>query len=340
MFKPIYDLRLYEFNEQKEVRDRWVSFENHALFIHVLNLIKNGAGEDFLVNDVQNGILKGFLRDEYDLRGLSISSEDISFPDGDNFQGIDFSYCQFGNCIFKNCYFRACFDFGRLLKSTFINCIFHCTSFLGTTIVECKFIDCIFIEGVRFTNCSFENTKYLHYFIDDNIFFDCKFDDRMVIEEPSTKPIIELGGNLLFSKNQFSSFFMEVANAYSAGGFNSKKNRYYFKSRYFSTRYNSNSTLEAIGKLIIELLCGYGIRPFRSIFAGILIVLGFSLFYNTFIGNFFESFLVSTSAFLSMGDFSRFPQIYKIGFLFEGFLGLFILGIYLTTLFNKWFTEK
>jgi hypothetical protein len=103
----------------RKVRERWESKDGRALHEKIVDLVRKGAGEDFLQWDFEQGQL-GFLEDYWDLAGIELSGEAIEFPTGDNFENIDFSYGKFWHCTFTNaCFPQTQFNFSRLYKSNF-----------------------------------------------------------------------------------------------------------------------------------------------------------------------------------------------------------------------------
>jgi uncharacterized protein YjbI with pentapeptide repeats len=57
------------------------------------------------------------LGDQWDLAGLKVFGEGIDFPDGDNFENINFSYADFSQCVFRNATFvQAHFTFTQSIS--------------------------------------------------------------------------------------------------------------------------------------------------------------------------------------------------------------------------------
>ncbi|MBA4312877.1 MAG: hypothetical protein C0417_09630, partial [Chlorobiaceae bacterium] len=127
MFTPIH-LLPQNTGGHRQYKERWETDEGRILHDKILQLIRRGAGEDFLERDFQNGHL-GFLENERDLRGFTFENENIVFPKGDNFQAIDFSYAEFGHSHFTNAFFYCSMSFTKFYGCTFNKCIFsfnHC----------------------------------------------------------------------------------------------------------------------------------------------------------------------------------------------------------------------
>ncbi|RCW48185.1 pentapeptide repeat-containing protein [Halanaerobium sp. MA284_MarDTE_T2] len=344
MFIPIHQLNLYNTKERIKYSDRWEPINGgEEAYKLVLEKIRNGAGEDFLQKEYEYGILKDFLDDMYDLRGITITGEEIDFPKKDNFENMDFSYSHFYHSEFKNGYFRCSFKFAKFHKVTFHNCIFHNNVWLGAKFEKCKFINCDFIEGCKLINCSFSNTKFKHFFTEENLFSDCKFNSTVNIEEPVTYFVAHKRSKKSeYNYSFLSDFYNSIRQAFKAANVYDKERKYFFKSKQAGTNHNNNGLIDYLyKKFLIELLTGYGIKPFRAFGAGILIITVFSFVYYFNLNSISQSFLTSVSAFFTSGDYpASFFLDYKILYVTEGIFGWFILGLYLTTLVNVWFSER
>src|ERR1044072_6129221 len=91
MFTPIHQLSQNNRQEAARCRERWDSVAGQALADDLRARIRSGAGEDFLQWDFEQGRL-GFHEHYHDMKGLELHGEDITFPKGDNFEGVDLSY--------------------------------------------------------------------------------------------------------------------------------------------------------------------------------------------------------------------------------------------------------
>lgn len=344
IFIPILQLNLYNFKERIEYRDRWEPINGgEEAYKLVIEKIRKGAGEDFLQREYEYGKLNKFLDDMYDLKGITIHGEEIDFPEKDNFENIDFSYSKFYHSEFKNGYFRCSFKFVRFHKVTFRNCIFNSSVWLGAEFEECEFINCDFIGGCGFTNCSFSNTKFNHFFTEINLFSDCKFNSTVYIGEPVTffvaqKRIKNSGYDYSF----LSDFYNSIRQAYKAANVYDKERSYFYKAKQAGTNHNNNGLVDYLyKKILIEFLTGYGVKPFRAFGAGIIIIFVFSFVYYFSLYSIRQSILISFGAFFTSGNYpASFCIYYKILYIIEGIFGWFILGLYLTTLVNVWFSER
>ena len=138
---------------------RWQSPEGRSLRQKILTMIRNGAGEDFLQWDFEQGKL-GFLEDMWDLKGLVLQKEDIEFPKADNFEAIDFSYASLYNCKFKNATFYSSHSsFVRFSNCELVDCVFSLAGFYGSTLDRVKFVNCDFVEHNTLVNCDLRNVQ-------------------------------------------------------------------------------------------------------------------------------------------------------------------------------------
>jgi uncharacterized protein YjbI with pentapeptide repeats len=141
----------YDLEEHKRYKERWQAPDGRELQEKILKMIRNGAGEDFLQWDLEQGEL-GFLENERDLRGFSFFKEDIVFPKADNFSAIDFSYASFYHSKLKNAtFFNSGASFAQIYNCHFVDCVFSISGFYGTRFEKAKFINCAFVGHNSFT---------------------------------------------------------------------------------------------------------------------------------------------------------------------------------------------
>ena len=336
MYIPLYQLNSYDSKEAQETEERWRN--NYELNEYVAKLIREGAGEDFLQSDFEDGKLKGFICDMWDLRGILLQGEDIVFPTADNFEAIDFSYGQFYNNTLTNCYFRSTFDFVRFYNCKFIKCTFHFTTWLGCSFENCSFTECDFIEHAYIKNCDFKNTTFEYFFTSDYLFDDCRFDSNSIIADPKQKPNRNV--NTKFEKKQLGEFYASVGKAYKAGGIYDQGRKYYYLSRRARTWHSNSNFVNRSISVVNELMTGYGVKPLRPIFNLLLVGTFCAGLFTFYTKNFYHSIIISISALLTMGDSSIYPFPFDVIYLTQGFLGVLFLGLYLTVLANVWFSQR
>jgi hypothetical protein len=98
MFSPIHSLLQPQLADSEKFTARWNSRDGYRVQARVLELIRAGAGEDFLQSDFESGSLP-ILETMWDLKGLQLANEDLHLPRQDNFENIDFSFARFGYLV-------------------------------------------------------------------------------------------------------------------------------------------------------------------------------------------------------------------------------------------------
>lgn len=354
MFIQINQLNGYEPDVAQRVRSRWEDSKNDQAKNLILGLIKKGGGEDFLQWDYQQGILKDFLDNEWDLRGIQIFNENIDFPHEDNFENIDFSYGKFYHSAFRNACIYATFDFVRIHNFKFINCSFHFTYWYGCTIENTIFENCNFVERHKFTNCDFINCKFINYSISELLFTDCRFDSNTIITKPKFYMVTsENKRSSGFDKKQLTDFYRSLHEGYHVSHIPELSRKYKHISQKSRTDYCSPNWLIYLrNKLFIEYLTGYGLKPIRPLIAALLTIVYFSFLQGVFNAKiksvglwgqlwemFSNGFWFSITAFNKIGNISEWTFPSNMLFIIEACLGTVFFSLFITTLSNSWFTE-
>jgi uncharacterized protein YjbI with pentapeptide repeats len=343
MFTPIYLLPQFDAKESKKYQNRWFDHVNRNIKDKVISMIKNGAGEDFLQGDFENGNL-GILEHMQDLKGIVISGEDITFPKNDNFEGIDFTYAQFFGSKFRGASFvgGTSFRFAKINNSEFINCIFLNTDFYGNELTKVNFINCDFIYQNKITNCEFKEVKFDKCFIPYRLFFDCKFDEQTVIGESLKTPSNTSWKSEKLNNKDLSEIYKGIKEGYLGGEVIKESKKYFFKEKQAITRYNANC-LNQITGYFHEYITGYGINPLRVLIGMAITFIIFSLI---FIGktNCLNGLLLSAGAFFTFGAnidcLKEMGTFFQIVYILEAFLGIASMALFITVLANLWFRER
>lgn len=351
MYIPLHQLHGYDPGEKNRLQGRWRNREAEDL---VLELIRNGGGEDFLQWEYENGILSGFLDDPNDLRGINLFDEMIEFSHEDNFDKIDFSYSQFYHSTFKNAsFFGTSLSFVTIYNCKFINCRFHFAYWYGSTIENTSFENCDFVERHRFTNCDFINSKFTNYSISELLFADCRFDSNTMVENPKFSVISNKGRSSKFNKKQLCDYFKSIYEAYHTGNVPGLARKFKYLSEKSRTDYLSKNPLVWLkNKVLVEYLTGYGLKPLRPLMASVFTVIYFSFLYGLNTAKvtsegffdilwriFFSGFWFSLTAFTKLGNISELSYPNSLYFLIECSLGTIFFVLFITTLSNTWFTE-
>lgn len=341
MYKDISQLTEFDYSENEKVTNRW-KHEGRNRQRLVEELISDGAGEDFLEYDYQYGILKDFLKDEWDLRGIRLNSINLDYPGGENFQFINFSYSNFHNCVFKGCIFDATFFFVGFENCKFIDCIFANSYFKGCYFENCKFNKIDFFSAGKIDNCNFTDTDFLNFFCPQNLLVDCKITSSSSFSKPLSQAN-NRNWNYTFKNKCLSDFYNQLNSGFKESGASQKASDYRYKSAKSYTRYNTDSFFKKWKRILIdELIIGYGERPSRTLITSIVIILIFASIYllqgygenNT---NFLNSLYISFSAFVVFGIDSAKSSSKLIRFLFiiEAFLGTTLIGAWTALLLKK-----
>ena len=196
----------YDFEESKRLRSRWTDDpEGPRTYEYVPQKIREGGGEDFLQWDFETGRL-GLLRNYCDLAGIRLQAEDIIFPEGDNFENIDFSSAEMWHCKFTDaCFPSTHFNFARFYNIKCIGCIFSFAWFYSCRFERCTFDHCDFIDGNGFNNSKFMSCAFSDCFFSENMFTDCHFDENVAVRNQT--------GPLLFGLKQKANQFKEALKA-------------------------------------------------------------------------------------------------------------------------------
>ena len=342
MFTPIHLLPRIHAEKVGLYQQRWEKDGGPALRDKILQMIRDGAGEDFLQWEFENHKL-GFLESMWDLKGINIHGENLSY-EGEGagwFEAIDFSYAQFYHSTFRRAAFNCEFSFARLYNCQFVDCTFSFNDFYGATLEKVKFTNCNFTERNSLTNCDCRALEFNNCFIPENIFIDCRFDANTTVNDPIEKSL--RAWNLTFDKKQRAAIFQGINDGYAAGGVVKQARRYFFRQNQAITRYNSEAKWDCAVGYFLEFLTGYGVRPLRVLRALILLVaLGIGIF-TTQVG-FENALILTTGGFFTFGGYTDLLKSlsiwFRLGYIFTAFLGIFLTGLYVTVLANVWFRER
>jgi len=342
MFIPIRSLPQYNEQSNLKYRDRWYTEEGTQLYNYILNKIRSGAGQRFLLGDYEDKKL-GFLESESDLKGIHIGGETIDFPRGDNFDGIDFSYASFSG-VFTNAIFLSTkFNFTKFFNFEFIKCTFLYVHFYGASFEKVKFSNCDFVERNDFINCDLKDVGFQNSFFPTSLFSDCKFDILTTFGNFAGEPQIAPVGGLVLNKTELANIYKGIKEGYFAGAAHEQARQYFYKEKHYFTRYNSKGVRNKIFGLCLDLISGYGVRPWRVLFSMLMVFAIFSLVFCSRIG-FSNGLLLSAGAFFTFGANTSYLQcfgnFFRLMYILESFLGVSFMALFITVLANVWFREK
>jgi Pentapeptide repeats (9 copies) len=339
-FTRIDLLPRFDLQRRQQVRQRWEDDAGRALFERIIVLIREGAGEDFLQYSFEKGEL-GFLSDYWDLAGIEIFKEDIVFPEGDNFENIDFSYAQFWHSTFTNaCFPQTHFSFARLYNVKFKDCIFDLAYFYGCELEKCSFENCSFMEGNGFSNCDIKETTFSDCYFSENMFKSCRFDENVQIVN-ATKPLI-LGlrprapnFNSELKQNHISGIYRGIKDGYLAGEIFIRAQQYLFLQRQAYTRFNSRRKIRSY---LWEGVAGYGLKPMRVLgIIGLLFGLAF-LWFHWKLDNAKEAMILSAGAIFTFGAkadlLEKLTLWDQLVYIASAFFGVSLVALFVTVLAN------
>jgi hypothetical protein len=343
-FHRIDLLPRYDLDERRKARSRWETEEGRALQEKIINLIRKGAGEDFLQSHFECGTL-GFLEDQWDLEGIQLFSENIVFPTADTFEAIDFSHAQFWHCVFTNATFiQTHFGFTKFYNVEFRNCLFTFAHFYGATLEGCKFIDCDFAEENGFSNCEILGTEFENCFFSKGKFFDCKFDEQVAFQvnrQPQTRGLLSQtssGFQCPFERNNISGIYRGIKEGFVAGQIYGKARKYSFLQHQAYTRFNRVGIVEKATAYCWELLSGYGLKPGRVL---ICLISLFSIVFVWFalqLGSVQDSLIFTSGAFLTFGARSELLQKLSLAnhivYIVSAFAGVALIALFITVMAN------
>jgi hypothetical protein len=253
----------YDRNEASKSRKRWN--ENEDLRDKILALVRKGGGEDFLQWDFENGNL-GFMEDQWDLAGITLFNEEIEFPEGDNFENIDFAHSEFWHCKFYGATFpQTHFPFARFYNVEFKNCLFGFAHFYGAKLEKCRFVSCDFVEENGFSNCELIDTKFIDCFFNKRKFTDCRFDENVSFSWRRDGRVPR-NTNSDFKETledtAVSGIYRCIKDGYLSGEVYHLVRKYLFLQQQAFTRYNRVG-FDRARALCWEIIAGYGVKPIR-----------------------------------------------------------------------------
>lgn len=346
MFTPSHLLPDRHFDKAEDYRDRWQSAEGQAVHNAVMGLLEDGAGEHFLSGPYERGQLS-ILEDSLDLRGIDIFGFEKEFPLSDNFKGIDFSFSSIYHSTFRGATFLSpVFRLVKFYNVHFVGCTFLHASFFGSTFEKTCFVGCDFIERDYFRNSEFADCHFEQCFFPENLFIDCKFDERTDIGEPRQNPRIPTASKLELNKKDLAEICKGIKDGYRAGSAGEKALEYFVKEKKAVTRYNTASCFGKASGYVLEFVTGYGVRPSR-VLATMVVV--FAAFWTIFAfalgdGQREKALLLSAGGFFTFGALTDVlvPSCLftKVLYVAEAFLGVSLMATLITVLANRWFSDS
>ncbi|MGZ4107170.1 MAG: pentapeptide repeat-containing protein [Tumebacillaceae bacterium] len=341
-FHRIEMLPNFDALEARQTRSRWNDAD--GIKDKIVELIRAGAGEDFLQGEFEAGRL-GFVRDQWDLAGIDLFKEEIEFPKNDSFENIDFSYAKFWHCIFSNATFpQTHFTFARLYNVEFRNCLFGFAHFYGATLEKCKFINCDFVEENGFSNCEFIDVRFDDCFFNKNKFVDCRFDENVHFTSSKGERRLGLlvapssGFKERMEETNISGIYRNIKDCYFAGQVYVQVRKYLFLQHQAYTRYNRLGRFNKLKRYVWEIVAGYGAKPIRVLLCLGVLYLLVSFRFSYALGDVKDGILLSSGAFLTFG--AKSDLLASMGlfdnclYIASAFVGISMVALLITVMAN------
>ncbi|MCB1164449.1 pentapeptide repeat-containing protein [bacterium] len=322
MFAPIAQLLRQDKSSSQRWIDRWNTDRGKADAQLILDLIRRGAGEDFLQSDFEGGRLPT-LENMWDLRGYGLFKERIEFPEGDTFEGINFSHGSFHHCELINAtFFNSYMGYGRVYGCTFVRCVFAIAHFYAVQFENCRFVNCDFFETPAFDNCDLQNTEFNGCWFGVSTFADCRLDAGCRIVSVAHNPTSSMKAE--FSWSTLASVYRGIYSGFMASG----ATRHAFGALYQAERAETRSLpfgrQKALG-WVFSFTMGYGLRPLRVIRSLALLLTGASLVFALAMPIRDAAVLAAGSLFTFGAGVAQLAQLslaYVVAYILFAFLGI------------------
>jgi hypothetical protein len=339
MYVPIHQFPQSVFDQNREYRKRWESLEGRRVHDQVMNLIREGTGKHFLDTISES---EEIFEDSWDLKGVSVSGENITFPQNDTFMGVDFSYSAFSNTKMKNAVFSCTMQFVVFHNCTFEKCLFEFNRCHASRFEKVTFIDCDFVESNAFTNCSFDDTSFTKTFFSENVFLDCRFDNETYVGELPRTPVLSRRP-INLPDSSVSDIYNGIKEAYRAGGVVTKAREYLFRQLHAATRYNSENWKEKTVGILSEYVTGHGLRPVRVL---LTIAIVFTVVLSLFCYEvpWHDALLLTCGAMFTFGAkadlLDGMGVFYPFLYVLSSFAGITLTALFIAVVFNRLVREK
>jgi uncharacterized protein YjbI with pentapeptide repeats len=356
MYTPINLIPHNNRDERDRLSKRWISASGVSSMKSIIELIKEGAGLNFLsaIPTIENG---GVIKDEYDLRAVSLGplSGKLTFSFArqesetdflqliETFYGLDFSYSSFDNLTFENAFFVDCnFNFTEFENTNFIGCIFLYTRFYGSVFKNTKFSNCDFTNGCSIDNCDIEDSVFEHNFYIYQLFYNSKFNTNTKINHINENVINTPLVKFQLDKKYISDIYKGIKECYANGGERDFARTYFELEMKYKTRMNINSMPKKLVSFFLEYTSGYGVKPIRALVSILILFLFFTLIYK-FIFGLPNALLLSAGALFTFGSntevITNQSILVKIIYIIESFFGVSSVALFVTVLYNYLFRD-
>lgn len=289
---------------------------------------------------------------------------------GCTFENMDFQNCDFSDSDLSFTTFKNC----NLYNCNFNNTILYCTVFDTVNLTRANFNEC-YIYGVKFlsfsniTYATFENLKVEDYRriglrynpqrSENYQLLSLSDSPSLFIKKEGLVYIIN-GFQFTFIKRsihdkerEYSQIYNRLKRVHKENFFLNEAAKYYYLERkWYRKSYCKQdlsgkietSKIKRFGKTLwselCELSCGYGEKPFNTLFVAIILWLVFSIvfYFNTFKDHsekLFYSIRLSALSLFSNQDIDGYDIVTQSVSLFETFLGIITFALFTATIIRK-----
>jgi len=334
MFYPIHLLPDYQ--QPERIMKRWQLDVGKRYHSELVTAVKQGQIREYSDEEyIERDYYKEF-ESQNDYRCIELKQLKVTFSAGDNFKGLDFSYGSFLSCEFKNAtFFGNQFNFTNFKNCKFENCTFVLNRAKGATFHNVSFAKCDFDDKNSLINCDLSNVAIENCYFYRNIFTDCRFMPDTRITQVSETP--NNGGSSTLTNSELWAIYRGFKEAYASGQATSRYKEYYIKERQALTKHNTESRVEKFWNYVLELMTGYGVRPFRTFCSLVFVYLAYSLVYLIrFCAP--KAFFISAGAFFTFGgdadSIKDLSGLWKMMYISESFFGISLIALFITVLAN------
>ena len=192
-----------------------------------------------------------------------------------------------------------------------------------------------------FVNCALDDVEFINCFFEKRPFSDCRFNDNTKIDEPRSK-LVQSDSIKLEARDQ-AEIFRGIKEAYAGGGVLKQSRNYFFKQMQSVTRHNTPNKVEKAFGYLLEVIAGYGIRPWRVLCT---MLLGFLVSFFLFACQLglSDALIVTAGAFFTFGAGSEYLKgmgnLYRVIYILTSFFGISLTALLITVFANLWLRER
>ena len=313
----------------------WGHLENKERYrAQLADMVRRG--EDLAGANLKKVVLKNASLEKARFSGADLSQADMSGThlfdsdlEGAELLGVNLSGCEMANCNLKG---------ADLTKAILINSRFWNADLTNANLTECD------MNGADLWNARLFNAKLWH----------ANFSDAKFLSIKSFSAGAKIFDNPRINETGFLSAeesYRDLKKYFLANGVYDDASWAAFKEKAMERLiFKKNMDLNYLPSLLMNILCGYGEKPYRIVLSALLTILSFAFLYASF--NTMESSIapgyilkwgdyiyVSAITFTTVGYGDFIPRPFMSFRLFaacEAFMGVFLTGLFIFTLARKY----